>query len=543
MNKYIDEAKQIASEKGGKLITIEIKTASDKLEFECKRKHKYIAKISTVRGTQLKKGSWCKICFYIDRRFKADDIYEAINGKGKCLTNLDNIDVNTNKFRAEFECNCGYRWTVRVSNILSGTWCQECAHKEKCINYVGTKNSIMKNIILQTRKIIIKNNLEYKKTYDEYAYIISNRDRHMIKTKKDTLNINAYYDEFIRIIENKNKDINIPINIKLSQQITQILEKSAINCLTDYGFEENKYNLFKCKIGHMFIASTKHIINKKNDRNICFKCCRTTEENICASVFEYIFETEFIKIRPEWLDDNEGNRLELDGYNEELKIAFEYNGPQHYMHIHNMTDTLQSLLKVRKNDLIKMRKCKMMNIKLIVIPYWVKINDMYNYIINQCIANNINIINGKEINNIDLLKHNNTNSRIYNNLTKICKKFNVTCLNIQCIKSERILTLKCNKNHVFTKRTKHINIQSTANLCNTCSQAKIIYDKCEAIVTKKKGILMSTIDNITDKFIKIKCSSGHIFFIEYRLLCRGQFCKLCKKCIIINKMDINNNHE
>ena len=443
---------------------------------------------------------------------------------------MDNIDTNTNKFKAEFECNCGYRWTVRVSNILRGSWCQACAYNEKSINSAGTKNSIMKNAILQTRKIIIENNLKYKKTYDEYVHVIVNHDRYMIKIKQDIVNINAYYNEFIKIIENKNKHINVPINIELSQQIMNMLEKSNINCLTNYGFEENKYNLFKCNIGHMFMASTKHIIiNKKNDRNICFKCSRTTEENICTSIFEYIFEKEFMKVRPKWLDDNEDNRLELDGYNEELKIAFEYNGPQHYMHIHNMTDTLQSLLKVKKNDLIKMRKCKIMNIKLIIIPYWIKINDMYNYVINQCIINNIDIINGKEINNIDLLKHNNANSRIYNNIIKICKKFGVTCLNIQCVKSERILTLKCNKNHIFTKRTKHINIQSSTNLCGECSRAQMIHDKCKAIIDKKEGILLSTIDNTTDKFIKIKCSDGHIFDIEFRLLCRGQFCKICKQ--------------
>ena len=37
----------------------------------------------------------------------------------------------------------------------------------------------------------------------------------------------------------------------------------------------------------------------------------------------------FRKIRPDWIKNKEGNKLELDFYCEELKLAFEYQGIQH----------------------------------------------------------------------------------------------------------------------------------------------------------------------------------------------------------------------
>ena len=170
----------------------------------------------------------------------------------------------------------------------------------------------MKNKIQTAKKLIISSNFKYKKTHEEFLHITSNYN---IKKKRNTtFDFNTYYNEFVKIIENKNKGINAPINLLLTKKITEIIEKAKIECLTNYGFEGNKYNLFKCKIGHIFMACSKHIVSKKDDRNICFKCSRSTEENICASIFEYIFEKEFIKIRPNWLDDNEDNKLELDGY-------------------------------------------------------------------------------------------------------------------------------------------------------------------------------------------------------------------------------------
>ena len=50
--------------------------------------------------------------------------------------------------------------------------------------------------------------------------------------------------------------------------------------------------------------------------------CKTgigISEKICRKYFEYLFNKPFNRIRPSWLSE-----LELDGYNEELNIAFEY---------------------------------------------------------------------------------------------------------------------------------------------------------------------------------------------------------------------------
>ncbi len=53
-------------------------------------------------------------------------------------------------------------------------------------------------------------------------------------------------------------------------------------------------------------------------------------EEIARVVFQTLFGRKFKKVRPEWLRyPQTGRLLELDGYNADLKIAFEYQGAQH----------------------------------------------------------------------------------------------------------------------------------------------------------------------------------------------------------------------
>lgn len=86
-------------------------------------------------------------------------------------------------------------------------------------------------------------------------------------------------------------------------------------------------------------------------------------ESICKQVFEHLFESSFDKTR-EILTGHitKGNRWELDGFCQELNIAFEYQGyPSHWDESH------QSYEKTSKRDLLKKEHCKNLGITLIQI--------------------------------------------------------------------------------------------------------------------------------------------------------------------------------
>jgi len=104
-------------------------------------------------------------------------------------------------------------------------------------------------------------------------------------------------------------------------------------------------------------------------------------ERMCCQTMEKIYGVPFKTVRPEWLVNPEtGEKLELDCYNEELKIAVEYNGEQHYNwpNFTNQTHT-QFINQVRRDEL-KMELCDRNGIYLIVVPYTVSLDKIPEFI-------------------------------------------------------------------------------------------------------------------------------------------------------------------
>ena len=114
----------------------------------------------------------------------------------------------------------------------------------------------------------------------------------------------------------------------------------------------NPYELqtWQCKHSHEFSSKYSTI---KSQKVWCPYCSSGVGERVCRIVFESLFGVPFTKVRPDWLLNREGNRLELDGFSDHVKIAFEHNGKQHYSEkYHRGTE------KLIRDDTIKKEHCK-----------------------------------------------------------------------------------------------------------------------------------------------------------------------------------------
>ena len=104
-------------------------------------------------------------------------------------------------------------------------------------------------------------------------------------------------------------------------------------------------------------------------------------EKECKKSIEEITRKPFSKHRPSFLrNEITGKNLELDCYNDELKLAIEYNGIQHYEYTPIFHKNKDVFYNTKYRDKMKETLCQQNGIKLIVVPYTVKLQDIKSYI-------------------------------------------------------------------------------------------------------------------------------------------------------------------
>lgn len=107
-------------------------------------------------------------------------------------------------------------------------------------------------------------------------------------------------------------------------------------------------------------------------KNLCEPCKEKKKsksgESVIRDYFESFFEEPFKKTKhPKLINTKTNMKLELDGYNEKLNLAFEYRGSVHYSKsfFHKNDESLQSL---QYRNEIKEELCKKNGINLIIVP-------------------------------------------------------------------------------------------------------------------------------------------------------------------------------
>jgi len=123
--------------------------------------------------------------------------------------------------------------------------------------------------------------------------------------------------------------------------------------------------------------------------NCCFKPSKRQfseykREYLCRRILEKHYKKHFPSCRPDFLKNPKTKRnLELDGYNKKLKLAFEYNGIQHYKFTPKFHKSIQDLEKQQERDRLKQQLCKKHGIKLIVVSYKILDKDLKKYLLKK----------------------------------------------------------------------------------------------------------------------------------------------------------------
>lgn len=283
----------------------------------------------------------------------------------------------------------------------------------------------------------------------------------------------------------------------------------------------SKYS-WKCLIGHTWEASWDSV----SKGHWCHICSSGLGERICRAHFEQIFGHKFPKRHPHWLMGNLGKPLELDGFCESLKIAFEYQGLQHFK-IGNIFNyqTDDWFEKILERDLIKRKMCEEKGIILFEIPELftvIKLESLKSFIISQCEFKKIILSDTQKNKTIDLKDSYKGNTKL-DRADNLAKQKGGRLID-STLQTDLKYEWECDKKHTWKTTCASILKGSWCYECQGKTQWSL--DKFKNLVESKGGILLSDTFKITGR-VRLKCKEGHEWNAFSSSIVFGRWCKIC----------------
>lgn len=346
----------------------------------------------------------------------------------------------------------------------------------------------------------------------------------------------------------KNEMLQKSIEVLQSQLPSNIKFVSSFLKAVDRKATKNKLCWkLKCEHGHQF--------EKESGQTKDMTCPQCSSKVFVAQerirlILEKHFSQPMKSIRPDWLKNPETNRnLELDGYCEALKVAFEFQGRQHFS---NDTQYAGDYEKQLVRDNFKKEKCLELGIQLLVIeqPRQYEISKFFQSVVNQLNKQNVFVAFSHEEVNFDQINDHNHSLKKYEEFKKYVEDAGFFLKSPSFSTLYDLIEFNCINGHTFTMdglNFKHY-IKNTKQdlICKECYKNEtvehftmekynkvnqiITIDTCHSIAKLLNFTCLSTEYQNVHKDLIWKCSNGHIFHKAYREMIRNQTGKYCSEC-------------
>ena len=407
----IDYCQKLAEKKGGKCLSTVYKSRAV-FDWECKEGHTFKSQIGSIQ-----KGCWCRQCYLITVQPTIEKMKGYAKSKGgECLSET----YSGSKTKLKWKCSKGHIF-MQLPKLIY--WCPTCSNEditiEDCKQWIESKGGECLSTEYKSR---VKTKWRCAKGHEWSS--IFNRGGGMSWCLKC---------------------VNIDQSFTL-QMCQELAKSKGGKCHSTEYVNGNTKMKWECEKGHIF---NTRFLNVKNQKHWCRQCmfegwkltiedcqewastydgkCVSTEyknihhklewecdkrhrwfatfgslrsmkswcptcsnhesrsESLCREILEEETGFKWGKIHPKWL-----GRLELDGYCEELNIAFEYQGVQHYRYIpffHRKGE--EDFHKQQERDKRKLELTTKKRIRIIYIPYkydYRKPEEMRQYLKNQLLS-------------------------------------------------------------------------------------------------------------------------------------------------------------
>lgn len=309
----------------------------------------------------------------------------------------------------------------------------------------------------------------------------------------------------------------------------KFLSKKYINRNTKYQWE--------CSLGHTWLAQASSVIGGKTVFGSWCPYCnsRSRSEELCRAIFEHVFKVEFIKTRPLWIISDKGIRLELDGYNEKLGIAFEYHGPHHTKPIPYYSSDHKSLAlrlkEQRRRDSLKRKHCRINGVTLVEIyakSYLPSVKIFSEFILAECRKLGLNAPQKININKINLKKVWTPKTvQRFTSAKKIASANGGVLLSSAYINSSLPLDWRCKKGHLWSATLARVEDGGWCPDCWSLDRRSRSIENLKKIAKARGGKCRSTNHLGVNTKLYWSCELGHEWVAKPGSILKGRWCPVC----------------
>ena len=301
-----------------------------------------------------------KVVSMIDKNNQIEKAKQYASQRGGfCLSTVE--DYKNNKTSLVWKCSNESHtiWKNSYSNIIHrGSWCPACRNED-----------IKKEKIKSMREFAQKKNgellsIEYSGDKSPYMWKCHIKEHSSWSASFSVLKIqNTWCKECY--LENRN------IKQNGISKAREIAKKRNGECLSTEYINNSSTLIWKCHVKEHkpWKARLRNIVHQDQWCPECANVKNKTEHRVRLFLETY-FGFELPNKKPLWnVNPKTGRLLELDGYNEEHKVAFEHDGEHHFKETVYSSFLSEEQLEIQlERDKAKKQNCKNAGVKLISIP-------------------------------------------------------------------------------------------------------------------------------------------------------------------------------
>lgn len=275
---------------------------------------------------------------------------ECASRKGGVCLSPQYVNINT---KMTWRCARGHEWEARLAGIKSGSWCPTCKGIEAANRLRNPRG------LDEARQLAARHNLEclsedYKSAHHPLLWRCG--AGHEWNQKLNAMRYNK-----MGCPRCSGCVVDAAERLAKAHQVAR--EQGGV-CLSDAYTRAHDKLRWRCAKGHEWDTQFHHAVGSA--RSWCPNCSKFRREDECRTAFETATGRRFHKFRADWL-----GKMELDGFNEELSIAFEYQGQQHY-EVCFFRKGEDDLKRQQDRDKRKAELCVQRGIELVCVPYTTK---------------------------------------------------------------------------------------------------------------------------------------------------------------------------